>query len=208
MSQFSDTRYRPRKIPTQDRANFTFDTILDAAAQVLLNDGYENASTNKIAERAGVSIGSLYEYFPSKEAVFCALRLRCSEIEFNHVTTELQNARDIPIRELMRLLIKKGIEAILLHPEITCALQSEVPAHILKEKSSDLFADFLKASMEYTAQQNDQLRKQDLDMAMWVGAHVPALLIGHTLVEAPERLTSQAFADELYDLMSRYFLED
>jgi AcrR family transcriptional regulator len=54
----------------------TWNAILDAAAQVLLAKGYERATTDRIAERAGVSIGSVYEYFPNKESIFAALTLR------------------------------------------------------------------------------------------------------------------------------------
>ena len=69
-------RQKPRKIPVQDRAKVTWNVILDAAAQVLLRHGYEKATTDRIAERAGVSIGSVYEYFPNKESIFAALMLR------------------------------------------------------------------------------------------------------------------------------------
>lgn len=208
MSTAQENRYKPRKLPTQPRADFTYNAILDAAAQVLCTQGYDKASTNRIAERAGVSIGSLYEYFPSKEAVFCALKNRCSEIEFQHVTQALLSATELPIKDLMRLLVKKGIEAVQLHPDILTALQNEVPTHIIREKSTSLFAEFFAVSFKYAAEHQVQLRKTDLDAAIWIGAHVPALLIGHTLVTEPERLSSQSFEDELYDLMSRYFLTD
>ncbi len=57
-------RYRLRKQPKQARAVATVQAVLEAAAQVLIDAGYGSASTNVIAERAGVSVGSLYEYFP------------------------------------------------------------------------------------------------------------------------------------------------
>lgn len=65
--------YSLRKQPRQRRSVATVTAILDAAARILTETGYATASTNRIAERAGVSIGSLYEYFPGKEAVFGAI---------------------------------------------------------------------------------------------------------------------------------------
>lgn len=65
--------HRPRKRPTQERSQRTVDAILQAAAQVFTRRGYAGTTTNHIAERAGVSIGSLYEYFPSKDALLVAL---------------------------------------------------------------------------------------------------------------------------------------
>jgi len=60
-------RTTPRKLPQQDRSKVTVEAILTAAAHILTEHGYDNTSTNRIAERAGVSIGSLYQYFPNKE---------------------------------------------------------------------------------------------------------------------------------------------
>ena len=57
----------PRKRPTQVRARRTVDLILEAAAQILARHGEEGMTTNHIAERAGFSIGTLYQYFPNRE---------------------------------------------------------------------------------------------------------------------------------------------
>lgn len=63
----------PRKIPRQGRSRATVDAILDACAEGLTSRGYEALTTNAISERAGVSIGTLYEYFPNREAIAAAL---------------------------------------------------------------------------------------------------------------------------------------
>ena len=62
-------RTTARKSPRQDRSKVTVDAILDATAHIIVTDGYDQLSTNRVAERAGVSIGSLYQYFPNKEAL-------------------------------------------------------------------------------------------------------------------------------------------
>jgi AcrR family transcriptional regulator len=66
-------RLEPRKCPLQKRSRATVDEILSAAAQVFEAHGYAAGTTNRIARRAGVSIGTLYQYFPSKEAIAVAL---------------------------------------------------------------------------------------------------------------------------------------
>ncbi|WP_220446850.1 TetR/AcrR family transcriptional regulator [Nonomuraea deserti] len=63
----------PRKQPRQQRSRETVAAILEAAAQLFQRHGYADTTTNKIAERAGVSIGSLYQYFPNKDALLVAL---------------------------------------------------------------------------------------------------------------------------------------
>src|SRR5437899_6576406 len=64
---------KPRKNASQDRSGATVDALVEATARILVREGFEKASTNRIAEIAGVSVGSLYQYFPSKEALVAAV---------------------------------------------------------------------------------------------------------------------------------------
>jgi AcrR family transcriptional regulator len=66
-------RLEPRRVPVQRRSRETVDAVLIAAAQVFETHGYTGGTTNRIAQVAGVSIGTLYQYFPSKEALAVAL---------------------------------------------------------------------------------------------------------------------------------------
>ena len=70
----------PRKSPSQERSRLTVERILDAAARIFHEQGYAGATTNDIADEAGLSIGSLYQYFPNKDALLAALTKR-------HITT-------------------------------------------------------------------------------------------------------------------------
>ena len=63
----------PRKTPRQQRSEFTFDAILDSAARLFQQHGYAATTTNRVAELAGVSIGTLYHYVPNKDALLYAL---------------------------------------------------------------------------------------------------------------------------------------
>lgn len=68
-----DPRFHPRKAPLQARAVATVDAILGASAHVLVTRGYVALTTNHVAKKAGVSIGTLYEWFPGKEALIAGL---------------------------------------------------------------------------------------------------------------------------------------
>jgi DNA-binding transcriptional regulator YbjK len=68
-----------RPHPQQSRSSNRVDRLLEAAAEVIAEIGYESATTNAIAERAGVSIGSLYRYFPDKQAILRTLEHSHSE---------------------------------------------------------------------------------------------------------------------------------
>jgi AcrR family transcriptional regulator len=76
MTKPAKTRARPRKQPKQERSRELVSSILDAAARVFVREGYARATTNRIAAAAGVSVGSLYQYFPSKDAIAVALLRR------------------------------------------------------------------------------------------------------------------------------------
>src|SRR5690242_20024053 len=68
-----------RRVPTQDRSRLRLERILDAAAEVFSEVGIDAATTESIAARAGTSIGSLYQFFPNKRAVFYAIVARYGE---------------------------------------------------------------------------------------------------------------------------------
>src|SRR5687767_15461454 len=98
-----------RKSPTQARAAQTVDAIVEAATQILQSDGEERLTTNRIAERAGVSIGSLYQYFADKEAIVEAI----AERERNKVVSAIvKSLSDVDpgdfenvVREVVRTLV-------------------------------------------------------------------------------------------------------
>src|SRR5690348_2503051 len=97
-------RTAPRKKPQQERSRATIDAILTATTRILVRDGFDHASTNRIAEAAGVSIGSLYQYFPSKEALVAAL----VERHIEEMTREIVVAMD----EVAALPLAGGVRAV------------------------------------------------------------------------------------------------
>ena len=89
---------RPRKQPRQSRSRETVHVILRAAAQVFSHRGYAATTTNHVAARAGVSIGSLYEYFPNKDSLLVALleeHLAEGEAILGAVWSKLDTCRDM-----------------------------------------------------------------------------------------------------------------
>src|SRR5215467_14516170 len=89
------TQTNPRRLASQQRSRLTVEALLEATARILVKDGYDCASTNRIAHVAGVSIGSLYQYFPSKEALVAAVIDRQTQ-------ETMQLARDALIKVAMQ----------------------------------------------------------------------------------------------------------
>jgi len=98
---------RPRKAPSQPRSTQTVEAILTAAAHILERHGLEGYTTNAIAAKAGVSIGSLYQYFPTKDAVTVALIDREMAGVVDEATQALtQTDRDAALRQLIEVAVR------------------------------------------------------------------------------------------------------
>jgi AcrR family transcriptional regulator len=95
---------RPRKLPKQARARKTVEAIIEAAGIEFACRGYARASTNSIAEIAGVSIGSLYEYYPGKASILSVLVERQLEESLSRMSLELARASGGGIEEIARAL--------------------------------------------------------------------------------------------------------
>jgi AcrR family transcriptional regulator len=99
----------PRKTPRQARAQATCDAIIEAAARIIAAGGLAAFNTNAVAERAGVSIGSLYQYFPNKDALMVALIERQQDEQLARVeaATRVAPARDLTAT--VRLIVRAAM---------------------------------------------------------------------------------------------------
>src|SRR5947209_18080925 len=98
-------RTQPRKSPRQERSKQTVKWLLDATVEVLSKEGYKAASTNRIAQKAGVNIASLYQYFPRKEALVAALIDRQIDRMQELVGRELGAVAGLPLAQAIPVVI-------------------------------------------------------------------------------------------------------
>ena len=120
-----DTPTQPRKQPRQARSRATVDTLLEATAQVLTTHGYRRATTGRIAERAGVSIGSLYQYFPNRDALVAALVERHCDRIIARMQAALDGADDLEAGVLA--LIRAGQDTQRIDPALHKVLVEQIP---------------------------------------------------------------------------------
>lgn len=122
MAQHTFTHAEPRKSPVQARSAASVDAILDATIQVLLRVGPEKLTTTRVAARAGVSVGTLYQYFPNKLALLlAALRLHMEEI-FTEVETMCLAQRGQPVELMAESLAVAFLAVKMRHPEKSQAM--------------------------------------------------------------------------------------
>ena len=118
---------RKRRRPKQRRARQTVEAVLDAVVRVLKREGFRAVTTNRIAEVAGVSIGSVYQYFPDKQAIFVALHRRHIDQIDRMVQSKLVEHSASSLDELMQAMIEGMIDAHTSDPELYELLATEVP---------------------------------------------------------------------------------
>ncbi|WP_339692938.1 helix-turn-helix domain-containing protein [Celeribacter baekdonensis] len=115
----------PRKTPRQARSKATVHAILEAAARILETQGVDAVTTNAVADRAGVSVGSLYQYFPSKEAIFAELiRQMRSEMR-----DDIFRAIDFVADKSLEFAMARLVRAVI-HHHVHRALRADALEHL------------------------------------------------------------------------------
>ena len=114
--------FEPRKTPVQARSTVTVEAISEAAIQVLLSHGTERLTTTRVAGRAGVSVGTLYQYYPNKQSLLFAVL----EDHFNKVTSRVEaaceNASHKPMAEMIKEMVEAFVDAKMERADISVAL--------------------------------------------------------------------------------------
>ena len=116
----------PRKQPRQRRAQATLDAIYEATIQVLLADGPQVLTTTRVAERAGVSVGTMYQYFPHKQSLIYALNERYLDVLAGKVEDTCRDNHGTSIGQMVQALIATYWEAKTERAEVTRALYRSV----------------------------------------------------------------------------------
>lgn len=193
----------PRKQPKQLRGEVTRQRILTAAAQVFAEYGYAAGTTNRIAERAHVSIGSLYQYYPNKDAIL--VELVAQHLDAGETALRGLQERGLPdtIGGAMRALVRIVIENHLDDPQLLRVMIEKAP------KSSELLRtvqEHDEARVSYMREllgRYPEVRVANVDMAARIVVSTVELVV-HKVIATHERTDLQQFEDELVSMLTRY----
>ena len=122
MPQRSQLLLEPRKSPVQARSAITVDSILEATIQVLLSMGKERLTTTRVAFRAGVSVGTLYQYFPNKRALLQAALKRHLDEVTNAVEQVCREQKGNPLEQMATAVITAFLNAKMRDAKTSVAL--------------------------------------------------------------------------------------
>ena len=180
----------PRKKASQERSRATVDALVEATARILVREGFEKTSTNRIAEVAGVSVGSLYQYFPGKEALVAAVIDRHNEEIMALVRAALVEVAEMPIEKAVRRLVTVAIEAHRIKPELHRVLAEQIPraGKLDVEAYSREIHTLVRAYLEC---RRKEMRKVDLDVATFLCVSTIEAVAHNAVLDQAEMLSDK-----------------
>ncbi len=185
-----------RKTPVQKRSRLTVQYILDAAAYILAKEGLAGFTTNRIADRAGVNISSLYQYFPDKAAILEALQRRHMEGGGPDPEPVLARLRALPLRQMLRELVDLAFEEHAANVQMHRAFLRQLPQSTRERLEGDeSLARFLSIF-------DGKVRAVgDREQIYFIVRHCLLAIVHGCVCDKPQWLRSPGFREEVVDLL-------
>ncbi|SFK75929.1 TetR/AcrR family transcriptional regulator [Amycolatopsis sacchari] len=196
-------RLEPRKQPRQVRAELTRQRILTAAGQVFAEYGYAAGTTNRIAERARVSIGSLYQYYPNKDAILAELLVRHLDADGATAVLERFKDRAEPLEDVVRVFVRTVIDNHLDDPQLLRIMIEQAP------RSGELLQRVTRQEWEMVGHLRELLERhpevgvRDKETAARLVTSTVELTV-HQLVAAPGSIDTDRLERELVAMVTGY----
>jgi len=206
MSATRTARTASRKSPKQARSQVTVDAMLDAAAQLLVRVGYAKATTNRIAQAAGVSIGSVYQYFPTKDAVIAGIVERHIDRMRATLLRRLSEVGDAPLADLVRAMIRGLFEAHAVQPELHRVILEQIPLVDRRHRLAALEDEMRGLVEQELSRRAGELRRTRVDLAAVASVHSVTATAHAALFDERLRARSGELMEELCDMILRYLM--
>jgi len=197
---------KPRKQPVQERSRKTVEVILDAAALVFSEKGFSGGTTNHIAEQAGVSIGSLYQYFPNKDSILVGLLERHLADGLTHIEALVGRAskKKLNPRRLMREIIETLISDQLIDPHLhRVLLEATFRSPPVLQRAREVVDEMVRV-IEVRLLDIAGVRVKEKRLAAQMTTITGFLLTHWFVLFGTEDVDTKRFVEETTDLLTRY----
>ena len=198
---------KPRKNASQDRSRATVDALVEATARILVKEGFDKASTNRIAACAGVSVGSLYQYFPSKEALVGAVIDRHNKEVRQATLAALAEVEALPLEQAVRKLVTTAIAAHRIDPNLHRVVAEQIPRTGRLANKAAFNRENYALFRTYLEGHRDEVRAVDLELAAYVCVTSIEALTHNAVLHHSDHFSDKAFAalvEETTRLVVRY----
>ena len=197
---------RPRKRPSQARSQHMVETILDTTARILAEIGYAGTNTNLVAARAGVSIGSIYQYFPNKDALIAAVHERHVEQMSQVIEAVLTNARSAGLRDHVAAIVRALLAAHLIEPELHQVLERELPFFDPRNQETSPHQSIDLCLGELMDRHQREIQPMDRDLAVWVVMHIVVPMVHAAVIMPPKRFILGDIERAIIDAVMGYLI--
>jgi AcrR family transcriptional regulator len=188
------------KVPTQERSRQTVSTILDACARLLVSEGFYSITTDKIAKEAGVSIGSLYQFFGNKESVVQALVTKIIEEDKHTLREQTRALSALPQEQRIRGMVEIAINLRKQNAELRAKLstiQYYVTDAAFVSDSIRFFQDVVKYNLPQTP-------GRDLEKVSYIIVNAFLGMMNTMAIDRPDFIHDQSLIDEVTSLIYKY----
>jgi AcrR family transcriptional regulator len=196
-----------RNQPQQSRSRVTVDTILEATIRVLEQEGTDAATTSRVAEVAGVSVGTLYQYFANRDAILHALQDRELERASQMLTVLLGKAERASDREVARSVVEALLQSYRAAPALHRVLAVEGLRVTPRERVLAFDARAVATIRAFLSFSGARVRRTNLEAAAFVVYQAVRAAMLAYLLEEPAGIDDRTLVDELTDLILRYLVE-
>lgn len=196
----------PRKRPAQPRSRETVEAILGATAHILADVGYDALTTNAVAQRAGVSIGSLYQYFPSKDALVADLVDRHCDRMNAVFGSVFMRALGLPHREVVREVVKAILDVKIENPSLSRVLREQLPRVGRLGRLEESLQQITRAVAQYLEGHREKLRVPCPERAAFFAVTMGESLTMAVATRRPH--DAEAAVEEITDAIMRYLFAD
>ena len=194
---------QPRKRPAQARSQETVRAVLDAAKAILEERGLEGRTTNRVAQHARLSVGSLYQYFPNKEAIVLALlEQHLHEAEALRPSGLDRSALSLAAR--IESVVRWFLATHAASPDLHRALTLAAPSILGAERVRRLERMFQRRVVEALRPHAAEIVRDDLELAAFIVAQSLEALTHSAVLHHPELLVGGRLATEITELLFGY----
>jgi AcrR family transcriptional regulator len=198
------TPLAPRKSPRQARSASTVNAILDATARILVERGYAATSTNAVAERAGVSVGSLYQYFPNKNSLINALHTRHIERMKALIEAALAQAMHVSLEDGVSGLIDAAVEAHRFEADLHRVLAQQLVGLDVVEPHDSFDQVLEDRVVALLARHRAEVTLPDLRLAAYMLLHSSHALIHAVVFQRPQGVSLKRASREIVQMLCAY----
>ena len=188
-----------RRQPKQLRSRLMVETIVEAASQVFTEHGFEAATTNLIAERAGISIGSLYQYFPNKDSLILEVQKRHHDEVLTTVKTAMRLSNALPLRDAIRSIVAANLDMHLKRPQLHAAFEEWIPAES-KLVDRDRFRNDMVTAVKVFLRERPEISKaKPIDQTIFVIMNMVRSIMHAAVLNDRARDNKDQILDSLTD---------